>query len=229
MSKSIGNTISPHEMLTMARPQAVRYFLGQAHYRSQLDYRPTSLQEAGAAVERIENFLTRAQQALGAETPTAGPDDVTPSGARLAGASAGSADRADRGLTLADRAPAAFRAAMEDDLNVPQALAALHEAVRAGNTALSSGDLESVGALLDQVRAMTTILGLDAVPDGRDGPEQSSPELDALDQLVRSQLEARAQARADKDWAAADAIRDALAGAGIVIEDGADGARWSLA
>ncbi|WP_431862892.1 cysteine--tRNA ligase [Micrococcus terreus] len=229
MSKSIGNTISPHEMLTMARPQAVRYFLGQAHYRSQLDYRPTSLQEAEAAVERIENFLTRAQQALGAETATAGPDDVTPSGARLAGASAGSADRADRGLTLADRAPAAFRAAMEDDLNVPQALAALHEAVRAGNTALSSGDLESVGALLDQVRAMTTILGLDAVSDGGDGPEQSSPELDALDQLVRSQLEARAQARADKDWAAADAIRDALAGAGIVIEDGADGARWSLA
>uniref|UniRef100_UPI003C6D0B56 CysS/YqeB C-terminal domain-containing protein n=1 Tax=Micrococcus terreus TaxID=574650 RepID=UPI003C6D0B56 len=77
--------------------------------------------------------------------------------------------------------------------------------------------------------AMTTILGLDAVPDGGDGPEQSSPERDALDQLVRTQLEARAQARADKDWAAADAIRDALAGAGIVIEDGADGARWSLA
>ncbi|HEY4614007.1 MAG TPA: cysteine--tRNA ligase, partial [Citricoccus sp.] len=60
MSKSVGNTISPEEMLAQARPKAVRYFLGQAHYRSPLDYRPTSLQEAEAAVERIEAFLDRA-------------------------------------------------------------------------------------------------------------------------------------------------------------------------
>ena len=221
MSKSIGNTISPHEMLAMARPTAVRYFLGQAHYRSQLDYRPTSLQEAEAAVERIENFTTRARQAL-----TAGPDDGAHQGDRPTDASAGGGET---GQTLADRAPAAFRAAMEDDLNVPQALAALHEAVRAGNTALGAGELDSVRSLLEQVEAMTAILGLDSVPEGGAGAAQSSPEHAALDQLVRSQLAARAQARAAKDWAAADAIRDALAGAGIVIEDSAEGARWSLA
>ena len=118
---------------------------------------------------------------------------------------------------------------MEDDLNVPQALAALHEAVRAGNTALGAGELDSVRSLLEQVEAMTAILGLDSVPEGGAGAAQSSPEHAALDQLVRSQLAARAQARAAKDWAAADAIRDALAGAGIVIEDSAEGARWSLA
>ncbi|MCK6091850.1 cysteine--tRNA ligase [Micrococcus endophyticus] len=201
MSKSVGNTISPEEMLGMARPKAVRYFLGQAHYRSQLDYRPGALEEAEAAVERIENFTARA---------------------RTAGAVPPAVDGA-----LADRVPAAFRAAMEDDLNVPQALAALHEAVRAGNSALAAQDLESAAARLTEVEAMTAVLGLDEVPEG-DG-DGTGPAADALDSLVRSQIEARAQARAEKDWAAADRIRDALAAAGVVVEDGADGATWRLA
>lgn len=206
MSKSVGNTISPHEMLAMARPKAVRYFLGQAHYRSQLDYRPTSLQEAEAAVERIENFVARAQQAL--------PDDGKHEGGQLAS-------------VLADLAPEGFRAAMEDDLNVPQALAVLHESVRAGNTALGAGDLDTLAQLLPQVTAMTAILGLDDVPENASA--QGSPEHAALDALVAAQLEARTQARAAKDWATADAIRDQLAAAGIVLEDSADEARWSLA
>jgi cysteinyl-tRNA synthetase len=60
MSKSIGNTVSPAEMLELAPPRVVRYYLGQAHYRSILDYRPTSLQEAAAAVERIDGFIAKA-------------------------------------------------------------------------------------------------------------------------------------------------------------------------
>src|SRR5690625_6385973 len=60
MSKSVGNTVSPEQMLSMARPRAVRYFLGQAHYRSQLDYHPAALQESQSALERIEAFQTRA-------------------------------------------------------------------------------------------------------------------------------------------------------------------------
>lgn len=201
MSKSVGNTISPEEMLGMARPTAVRYFLGQAHYRSQLDYRPGALDEAEAAVERIEGFTTRAR-AAGAVPPA-------------------------RDGALADRVPAAFRAAMEDDLNVPQALAALHEAVRAGNSALAGQDLGAAAARLAEVEAMTAVLGLDDVPEGDDAA--AGPVSDALDSLVRSQIEARAQARADKDWATADRIRDALAAAGVVVEDRADGATWRLA
>ena len=57
MSKSIGNTISPVQMLQQARPLVVRYYLGSAHYRSVLDYRPTSLEEARVAIERVEAFL----------------------------------------------------------------------------------------------------------------------------------------------------------------------------
>lgn len=200
MSKSVGNTISPEEMLQMARPKAVRYFLGQAHYRSQLDYRPGALEEAEAAVERIEGFVQRATAAHGAPELTA---------------------------PLAQHVPAAFRAAMEDDLAVPQGLAALHEAVRAGNSALAAGDDDAARARLAEVAAMTAVLGLDDVPEA--GAAGGGPEAAALDALVRSQIEARAQARADRDWATADRIRDALAAAGVVVEDGAAGAAWHLA
>ncbi|MDO4239620.1 cysteine--tRNA ligase [Micrococcus sp.] len=200
MSKSVGNTISPEEMLQMARPKAVRYFLGQAHYRSQLDYRPGALEEAEAAVERIEGFVQRATAAHGAPELTA---------------------------PLAQHVPASFRAAMEDDLAVPQGLAALHEAVRAGNSALAVGDDDAARARLVEVAAMTAVLGLDDVPEA--GAAGGGPEAAALDSLVRSQIEARAEARAAKDWATADRIRDALAAAGVVVEDGADGAAWHLA
>ena len=61
MSKSIGNTISPAQMLQMAHPLVVRYYLGSAHYRSILDYRPSSLQEAATAIERVEAFLAATQ------------------------------------------------------------------------------------------------------------------------------------------------------------------------
>src|SRR5699024_3639380 len=72
MSKSVGNTVSPEQMLAMSRPGAVRYFLGQAHYRSQLDYHPSALVEAQTALERIESFQSRAaklfDEPMGADT-----------------------------------------------------------------------------------------------------------------------------------------------------------------
>jgi cysteinyl-tRNA synthetase len=200
MSKSIGNTISPAEMLEVASPRVVRYYLGQAHYRSVLDYRPTSLQEAAAAVERIDGFIAKASAKVKQD---GGGHDVAPQA----------------------NMPKAFAAAMDDDLNVPQALGVLHETVRAGNTALAAGDLEAVKDALYSVNAMTSVLGLDAVkrPEAVQGREHA-----ALEVLVEAQLEARAAARAAKDWAASDAIRDTLAAAGITVEDGPDGASWSL-
>ena len=196
MSKSIGNTVSPTEMLEIAPPRVVRYYLGQAQYRSVLDYQPTSLQEAAAAVERIDGFLSRASRVL----PDPGPE-----------ASAGSV-------------PEAFGVAMDDDLNVPQALAVLHDTVRAGNTALTDGDLDAAGQALASVTAMLDVLGLNATATPAADEQANS----ALGVLVEAQLEARAHARAAKDWAASDAIRDTLAAAGVVVEDGPDGASWSL-
>ncbi|WP_142058999.1 cysteine--tRNA ligase [Pseudarthrobacter sp. B4EP4b] len=202
MSKSIGNTVSPAEMLELAPPRVVRYYLGQAHYRSILDYRPTSLQEAAAAVERIDGFIAKAAAKFGADFGS------------VAGTNGSSLD------TLS-----AFSAAMDDDLNVPRALAALHETVRAGNTALAEGNDDAARLAMHTVAVMTDVLGLNAVAGSDAG---NSKEAAALDVLVQAQLEARAAARAEKNWAASDAIRDTLNQAGVVVEDGPDGATWSL-
>ncbi|MDI3194282.1 cysteine--tRNA ligase [Pseudarthrobacter sp. AL07] len=199
MSKSIGNTISPAEMLDLASPRVVRYYLGQAQYRSVLDYQPTSLQDAAAAVERIDGFISRALRST-----------MTHDGAA--------------GFFSYGTVPEAFAAAMDDDLNVPAALAVLHETVRAGNTALTAGELDDARQALAFVTDMLRVLGLSATA----APVANGQADTALEVLVEAQLAARAQARASKDWAASDAIRDTLKAAGVVVEDGPEGATWSL-
>lgn len=191
MSKSIGNTISPAQMLEMARPLVVRYYLGSAHYRSVLDYRPSSLQEAATAIERVEAFLAATQDLLkpGREVPEA------------------------------------FAEAMDDDVNIPRALAVLHEQTRAGNAALAAGEDASEAA--NAVMAMAEVLGLAQLmsfnAEGTSGAEH-----EALDALIQAVLAERADARAQKDWAKADAMRDLLASAGVQVKDGANGSSWSV-
>ncbi|MBF1678067.1 MAG: cysteine--tRNA ligase [Rothia sp.] len=191
MSKSIGNTISPAQMLEMARPLVVRYYLGSAHYRSVLDYRPSSLQEAATAIERVEAFLAATQ-------------DVLKPGREV---------------------PEAFAEAMDDDVNIPRALAVLHEQTRAGNAALAAGEDASEAA--NAVMAMAEVLGLAQLmsfnAEGTSGAEH-----EALDALIQAVLAERADARAQKDWAKADAMRDLLASAGVQVKDGANGSSWSV-
>lgn len=191
MSKSIGNTISPAQMLEMARPLVVRYYLGSAHYRSVLDYRPSSLQEAATAIERVEAFLAATQ-------------DVLKSGREV---------------------PQAFAEAMDDDVNIPRALAVLHEQTRAGNAALAAGEDASEAA--NAVMAMAEVLGL-AQLMSFNAEGSSGAEHEALDALIQAVLAERADARAQKDWAKADAMRDLLASAGVQVKDGANGSSWSV-
>ena len=120
--------------------------------------------------------------------------------------------------------PEAFAAALDDDLGVPQALAVLHETVRAGNTAVDGGDLASAADAARAVRSMLEVLGLDATAPAADAGDAEA----ALDLLVRTMIDQRAQARADKDWAAADRIRDAISAAGITLEDTPAGTHWSI-
>ena len=199
MSKSLGNFTLAADVLDKHDPLVVRYALAAAHYRSSLDLSESSWTEAEAALGRIRTFQERVIRAHG---PHLG--------------------WADRDL------PDAFAAAMDDDLGVPQALAVLHETVRAGNAAL---DRSKRGAAIDafaDVQAMTRILGIDPF-----APEWASVGSDtktttALDALVQAMITQRAQARADKDWPAADRIRDAIAAAGITLEDTPDGTHWSI-
>ncbi|WP_375486452.1 cysteine--tRNA ligase [uncultured Jatrophihabitans sp.] len=125
---------------------------------------------------------------------------------------------------LATTVPAAFAEAMDDDLGVPAALGVLHTVVRDGNTALAAGDAVAVRDALGAVLTMTSVLGIDP----RAWPGRDTDASDTLDALIRVALEQRAAARARKDYAASDAIRDQLAAAGVGIEDTPDGPRWSL-
>ena len=120
-----------------------------------------------------------------------------------------------------------FADAMNDDIAVPKALAEIHTTVRAGNKALAAGDEAEARTLASQVRAMAHVLGFDPL-EWEDGAQASGADA-ALDALVQAELERRTQARADKDFATADAVRDRLAAAGITITDTPDGPTWSLA
>ncbi len=199
MSKSLGNVLSVPNVLTQVRPVELRYYLGSAHYRSMLEYTPPALQEAAAGYRRIESFVKRVDEAT--------PDAVVPVGEWTEG----------------------FAAAMDDDLGVPAALAEVHGAVRAGNTALSAGDLDAALAAASAVRAMTGVLGVDPLdPQWASGGGDDAA-MTALDALVRAELDARDDARGSKDFDTADAIRDRLVSAGVEVADTADGQKWSLA
>lgn len=120
-----------------------------------------------------------------------------------------------------------FVEAMDDDLSTPRALAALHDVVRGGNTALSTGDKPAVAGALGATRAMLDVLGLDPLSAPWSGGVSSDlrPTVDALVGVV---VEERAQARQRKDFAAADRIRDKLTDAGVLVEDTAAGPRWTI-
>ena len=200
MSKSLGNSLYAAELLAAAPPVVVRYALGQAHYRSTIDYTDRSLSEAAAAVERIEGFLTRSARRLEGTRFTSDELPVI---------------------------PGEFADAMDDDLSVPQALAVLHDTVREGNTALDAEDLQTAASARGKVVAMTQVLGIDPL-----APEwhktRDAAARNALDALVTRLLDDRQTARAAKDFALADRIRDELAAAGVTIEDTQTGAHWSL-
>ncbi|OJX64492.1 MAG: cysteine--tRNA ligase [Micrococcales bacterium 73-13] len=196
MSKSLGNSVFAHDVLAQAEPAVVRYLLAAAHYRSTIDLHDGSLAEAAAAVERIESFLLRSGRALAVAAPAA---------------------------PAALEVPEVFAAAMDDDLGVPQALAVLHETVRAGNAALDAGDLAAAARSRAEVAAMTGVLGLDL-----GGARTDDAATAALGVLVEGMLERRAAARAQQDYRTADEVRAALAAAGIAIEDGPDATHWSL-
>jgi cysteinyl-tRNA synthetase len=124
--------------------------------------------------------------------------------------------------------PAAFDEAMDDDIAVPQALAVIHEVVRSGNSAIAAGDMGAALTAADAVVAMLDVLGLNPYVAPWAGASASGRETEVIDSLVRVVLDQRQEARARKDFATADALRDGLDRIGIRIEDTASGVRWSL-
>lgn len=125
--------------------------------------------------------------------------------------------------------PAEFAAALNDDLATPQAFAVVHTTVRDGNAALDAGDTSKALELAAAVRAMTDVLGLDPLSARwSEAGGSDTPTKEALDFLVKDLLATRQQARAEKDFARADAARDRLQQAGIVVEDTPNGPQWTV-
>jgi cysteinyl-tRNA synthetase len=200
MSKSLGNTLSIDVLMQRVRGAELRYYLVAPHYRSMIEYSEAALSESVAAYRRIESFVNRVRE-------------------RIAAPSVGQALSRE------------FVAALDDDLGTPGAVAAIHNAVREGNGALDAGDHEAALAAASGVRAMTDVLGLDPLSEqwcsgagnGADGAAMA-----ALSGLVDELIAERAQARARRDFAAADAVRARLLTAGVLVEDTRDGATWTL-
>jgi cysteinyl-tRNA synthetase len=174
MHKSAKNAVEIDEVLKQYPADVVRLFFCSAHYRSQIDYNASSLDEARAVWERFRAFLR-----------TAAHDE------------------------LAEGQLDAFGDAMDDDLNTPGALAALHDLVSRGNRGEPTRAAVETGL---------RVLGFDV--------DATDSRTDVVGPLVELLLEQRAAARAAKDFARADEIRDKLDAIGVRVEDSADGPRW---
>ena len=194
MSKSLGNSLQVHEILKKVRGIELRWYLGGAHYRSMVEFSFDALEESSVNFRRIEGFLKRAADVLGAA-----PEGIISAG---------------------------FTEAMNEDLAVPTALAVISEIMKSGNTALAANNLDEVKRAAAEIRGALSILGCD--PFDPIFATDSSSSAETLDGLVSLALEQRQAARARKDFAASDAIRDQLAVLGVVIEDTATGTRWSI-
>jgi cysteinyl-tRNA synthetase len=120
---------------------------------------------------------------------------------------------------------------MDDDIGTPAAVAALYDEVREGNKLLSAGASDRLREAAGSVRAMLDVLGVDPFHPHWSGEQAGGREQKltaALDSLVGHLLERRAAARAAKDFATADAVRDQLKAAGIELEDTPQGPKWSI-
>jgi cysteinyl-tRNA synthetase len=193
MAKSTGNVARVKDLLESGiEPRALRYALISVHYRAGLNYTPDSLAAAGAAIDRLDALVA----ALAAYREDR-PDDP------------------ELTATL-DAARLAFEAALDDDLNISAALAALFDLVRELNRRIDARSISTAdaGRAADWLRQTDRVLGI--LPEEADALE---PELQAL-------LDERVAARTGRDWAASDRLRDKLAARGIAVEDTRDGQRW---
>ena len=210
MSKSLGNSVFASDLFARFSPLAVRYFLSGAGYRSTLDFSDEAMERSASSLERLTNFLQRARQSLGDNAPAL--PDVRDG-------------YAGRSLDV----PVEFAAALDDDLGVPRALSVVFASVTEGAKLLDSGtDSQQLARIVAEVELMLDILGVNPSAEAWAVTASDAKAESALEALIATMAERRAEAKAVKDFATADSIRDELAAAGVVIEDTADGYRYHL-
>jgi cysteinyl-tRNA synthetase len=208
MSKSLGNFFTVREVLPRLRPEVLRAFLLSSHYRAPVNYSDENLRLADAALQRLYLALRDVRQ--GGDVP------LCPDG--------------QRGTSPFSRQ---FAEAMNDDFNTPGAIAALQDGARELNVAKAAGERLKASTLAAELRQLGSLLGLlEHAPDQwlatastlAEGSQSTVGNLDPA--AIERQIAARIEARRQRNWAESDRIRDELAAAGIVLEDGAAGTTW---
>ena len=204
MSKSLNNFVSIKDALKEHRPEAIRFFMLSAHYSNPVVYSPEALASAAGGWERLYGAVRLTRQAM-----NGAPEGDTGSGF----------------LATLEKATNDFKAAMDDDFNTPKAIAVLQELTREVNTLLNSGatvGMATLKAINDTFAQLGGVLGL--IPqkdaDASNGQREAG--------LIELLIDMRARARASKDYAESDRIRDELAKLGVTLEDRATGTVWRV-
>ncbi|MER3454495.1 MAG: cysteine--tRNA ligase [Acidimicrobiia bacterium] len=207
MAKSTGNYVTLAEALTRHRPEAFRMLTLRSHYRSPLDFGADQIEQAEAALARIEDFYFRASSATTSHESKSETHDVPP-----------------RIRSQIDSYRKAFTSAMDDDFNTPAALAVVFEVIKAGNHDINSGSGHSVKeAYASLVSELLSSVGLDLDPTSA---RSTSHRADISDRLVETVLELRESLRAARMFDLADKARARLEELGVSVEDTPSGPRW---
>jgi cysteinyl-tRNA synthetase len=221
MAKSVGNVVSPRELLRRYRGVVLRYALLGAHYRSPLEFSDEALDDAAASYQRLATFAVNAARALP-------PPEDDPARAPAPAGAAGRPPSPAGGLALVGEGGwrERFVAALDDDLNVPAALAVLFDLVAETNPLIGTaerGDAAAAGKLRERLALFGDLAARLGFTPLLDLPDQA-----AFPAVLDLLLDLRERARAARDFAAADMIRERLAAAGIRVEDRVGGPRWHL-
>jgi cysteinyl-tRNA synthetase len=206
MGKSLGNFTTIKDALSRHSPMTLRFFILSSHYRSTTDFTEEALQAAAKGYERLISAVRLTRQKLNDTDPDQPLNEAF--------------------WDIIRQHKARFMAALDDDLNTPQAVAVLFDFNKEVNTLLNSGQPISGGTLkaIDDLyhELGNDILGI--VPDELGAPASAGLETELMQLLI----DLRAEARARKDWSTSDAIRDRLAEVGILLEDRPEGTIWRL-
>jgi cysteinyl-tRNA synthetase len=206
MGKSLGNFVTIKDALSRHDAMTIRFFILSSHYRSPTDFSEEALDAAGRGLERLLGAVGLVRE-------------------RLRDAGEGEPDASFSAKLEEYRAR--FLEVMDDDFGTPQAIAVLFDLGRDVNSLLYSGEPVS-RATLEAIDTFYRELGgevLAIIPD--DLARQAGGEL--VDSLLRLLIDLRQQARQNRNWAEADAIRDRLLEMGVTLEDSPEGTRWRLA
>lgn len=199
MSKSAGNFFTVRDISEKYPLQVIRFFMLSAHYRSPLNFSDTLVESSKNGLDRILTAIDNVRDAVAAKEGTCTEADK-------------------ENLAKVDALVKKYEAAMEDDFNTADAIAAIFEIVKLANITVKDGSKEYAKKVLETLEQLCDILGI-----------ITEKEEELLDADIEALIEERQAARKEKNFARADEIRDQLAAQGIILKDTREGVKWTRA